>query len=177
MKKLYWNDTQKGGRPNVDEIVMIKTLFLQSMYNYSDEVMERELYNLIDFRNFLHYPEIIPNSRTVWLFQERVSPTVKNKIMRKHLWKQLENRGITIKAGKVQDVTLIESDPGKHGKKKLPTPMDPVPPEMTQDAKEVTPGKAEDESATKKRMASEEKKRMLRDERRNAKIRRSKDGA
>ena len=101
VKELYRNDTDKGGRPNIDEIVMIKTLFLQSMYNCSDESMERELYNRIDFRNFLHYPEIMPNSRTVWLFQERVSPTVKNKIMRKHLWKQLENRGITIKAGKV----------------------------------------------------------------------------
>ena len=62
IKDLYRNDTRKGGRPNIDEIVMIKTLFLQSMYNYSDESIERELYNRIDFRNFLHYPEIIPDS-------------------------------------------------------------------------------------------------------------------
>ena len=65
VKELYRNDTDKGGRPNIDEIVMIKTLFLQSMYNCSDEVMERELHDRISFRNFLHYPEIIPDSRTI----------------------------------------------------------------------------------------------------------------
>ena len=42
IKDLYRNDTQKGGRPNIDEIVMIKTLFLQSMYNCFDDVMERK---------------------------------------------------------------------------------------------------------------------------------------
>ena len=114
VKELYRNDTEKGGRPNIDEIVMIKTLFLQSMYNCSDEVMERELHDRISFRNFLHYPEIIPDSRTIWLFRERLSSTGKDKI----IWKQFEERGISIKKGMVQDATFIESDPGKHIKKK-----------------------------------------------------------
>ena len=187
VKELYRNDTDKGGRPNIDEIVMIKTLFLQSMYNCSDESMEKELYNRIDFRNFLHYPEIIPDSRTIWLFRERLSSTGKDKIIWKHIWKQLEERGITIKAGMVQDATFIESDPGKHGRKKPPVPVDPVPPKMTGDVKECTPGKDEDAStATKKGMTKEEKKtarikaaekkRMRREERKNGKTRRSKDG-
>ncbi|EQD75724.1 transposase IS4 family protein, partial [mine drainage metagenome] len=59
VKDLFRNDTDKGGRPNIDEIVMIKTLFLQSMYNLSDESMEKEIYDRISFRNFLHYPETI----------------------------------------------------------------------------------------------------------------------
>ena len=45
VKELYRNDTQKGGRPNIDEIVMIKTLFLQSMYDCPYEVMERGLHD------------------------------------------------------------------------------------------------------------------------------------
>ncbi|MCL4340829.1 MAG: transposase [Candidatus Thermoplasmatota archaeon] len=45
------------------------------MYSCSDEAMERELYNRIDFRNFLHYPETIPDSRTIWLFRERLQST------------------------------------------------------------------------------------------------------
>jgi IS5 family transposase len=65
VKELYRNDTDRVGRPIFDEIVMIKTLFLQSMYNCSDEAMERELHDGISFRNFLHYPEIIPDSRTI----------------------------------------------------------------------------------------------------------------
>ena len=183
VKELYRNDTDKGGRPNIDEIVMIKTLFLQSMYNCSDESMERELYNRIDFRNFLHYPEIIPDSRTIWLFRERLSSTGKDKVIWKHIWKQLEDRGISIKAGTVQDATFIESDPGKHGKKKPPVP---VPSEMMNDVKEDM---HKDESAsteTKKRITKEEKRqakirnieknRMRREERKDGKTGRSKDG-
>ncbi|MEM4115721.1 MAG: transposase [Saccharolobus sp.] len=37
LKDLYHNDTEKGGRPNIDEIVMIKSLFLQAIYNISDK--------------------------------------------------------------------------------------------------------------------------------------------
>ena len=47
VKELYRNDTEKGGRPSIDEIIMIKTLFLQSMYNCSDEAMEKELQDRI----------------------------------------------------------------------------------------------------------------------------------
>jgi len=124
VKELYRNDTDRGERPNFDEIVMIRTLFLQSMYNCPDEAMERELHDRISFRNFLHYPEIISDSRTIWLFRERLSSTGKDKIIWKHIWKQLEDSGITIKAGMVQDATFIEADPGKHGKKKPPVPVD-----------------------------------------------------
>ncbi|EQD76539.1 transposase IS4 family protein, partial [mine drainage metagenome] len=117
VKDLFRNDTDKGGRPNIDEIVMIKTLFLQSMYNLSDESMEKEIYDRISFRNFLHYPETIPDSRTIWLFRERLSSSGKDKKIWKHIWKQFEDKGIMIKKGMVQDATFIESDPGKHGRK------------------------------------------------------------
>jgi IS5 family transposase len=185
VKELYRNDTDRGGGPNIDEIVMIKTLFLQSMYNCPDEVMERELHDRISFRNFLHYPETIPDSRTIWLFRERLSSTGKDKIIWNAIWKQLEDHGISIKAGMVQDATFIESDPGKHGRKKPPVPVDSAPP-MREDVKADTPGKDEAPSSTRKRMTREEKrqarirnaekKRIRREDRRNAKTGRSKDG-
>ncbi|EQD55069.1 transposase IS4 family protein, partial [mine drainage metagenome] len=133
VKKLFRNDTGKGGRPNIDETVMIKTLFLQSIYNLSDESMERELHDRISFRNFLNYPEIMPDSRTIWLFRERLSNTGTDKKIWKHIWKQLEDRGIVIKSGIIQDATFIESDPGKHGKKKPHVPVDLKTPEMTEE--------------------------------------------
>jgi IS5 family transposase len=77
---LYRNDTDKGGRPYIDESVMIKTLFLQSMYNCLDEAMEMELHNRIDFRNFLRHPETIPDSRTIRLFRERLSSTERTRL-------------------------------------------------------------------------------------------------
>ena len=185
VKELYRNDTDKGGRANIDEIVMIKTLFLQSMYNCSDEVMERELHDRISFRNFLHYPEIIPDSRTIWLFRERLSSTGKDKIIWNAIWKQFEERGISIKKGMVQDATFVESDPGKHGRKKPPVPVDPESAEMMKDVKADIPGKDGSASATKKSMTREEKrqakirniekKRLRREESKYGKTRRSKD--
>ena len=75
VKGLYGNDTDKVGRPKIDVIVIIKTLFPRSMYNCSDEVMERELHDRISIRKFLHYLEIIPDSGTIWHFGERLSST------------------------------------------------------------------------------------------------------
>ncbi|MHB8360310.1 MAG: IS5 family transposase [Thermoplasmataceae archaeon] len=178
VKGLYRNNTEKGGRPNVDEVVMLKTLFLQSMYGYTDEAMERELHDRISFRNFLHYPEIMPDSRTIWLFRERLSNTGMDKTIWEAIWKQLESKGIKIKAGTVQDASFIETDPGKHGKKKPPAPIDPSLPETSNekdvnalDSKKIA---KEEKKAAKIRAA--EKKRLRREERRSAKTRRSKDG-
>ena len=185
VKKLFRNDNGKGGRPNIDETVMIKTLFLQSMYNLSDESMERKLHDRISFRNFLHYPEIMPDSRTIWLFRERLSSTGTDKKIWKHIWKQLEARGIVIKKGIIQDATFIETDSGKHGRKKPPVPMDPEPPEMTEESrgdseeKTLDTGKKKRMTKVEKREARirpAEKKRLRREERRSAKTRRSKDG-
>ncbi len=90
-----------------------------------------------------------------------------------------------MKSGTIQDATFIESDPGKHGKKKPPVPVDPEPPEMTEknrgDSEEKTldTGKKKRMTKVEKREArikAAEKKRLRREERRSAKTRRSKDG-
>ena len=40
---MYKNNTEKGGRPNIDEIVMTKVLVLQQWYGLSDPETERLL--------------------------------------------------------------------------------------------------------------------------------------
>ena len=47
VREFYINITDKGGRPNIDAIFMIKTIFLQRMYNCADEVMEIGLHDRI----------------------------------------------------------------------------------------------------------------------------------
>jgi IS5 family transposase len=42
LDSLYDNKTGRGGRPNIDVIVMLKSLFLQQLYDLSDEQLERE---------------------------------------------------------------------------------------------------------------------------------------
>ena len=57
--------------------------------------------------------------------------------------KQLEDRGITIKAGMVYDAAFIKSDPSKNRRKKPPGPVDLEFAEMTKDVKEGTSEKDE----------------------------------
>ena len=92
-----------------------------------------------------------------------------------------------MKSGTIQDATFIESDPGKHGKKKQPVPVDPEPPKATEEKiaetqdKEKAAGKDGKKRMTKEekreaKIRAAEKKRLRREERRSAKTRRSKDG-
>ena len=41
IKAMYRNDTQRGGRPNTDEVVMVKLLMLQQWYGLSDPELEK----------------------------------------------------------------------------------------------------------------------------------------
>ncbi|EQD53348.1 hypothetical protein B1A_12413, partial [mine drainage metagenome] len=56
---IFHNGTEKDGRPNFDEVTMIRTLFTQELYSLTDESMERELYDRITFRHFLNYSKKI----------------------------------------------------------------------------------------------------------------------
>ena len=68
---MYRNKTEKGGRPNIDEVVMIKMLVLQQWYGLSDPELERQVADRISFRKFLGFPDAIPDYSTVWRFSMR----------------------------------------------------------------------------------------------------------
>ena len=170
IRSLFRNDTERGGRPNFDEVIMIKALFLQGLFNIVDEKLEKELYDRISFRNFLHYPEKMPDARTLWSLRERLSRTGIDKIIWREIWKQFESRGIQIRKGVIQDASFITSDHGKHGRGKPPVPVDPVPP-----AEKPVPGNGK-EAKRQAKAARAERKRLIREERRESKTRRSKDG-
>jgi IS5 family transposase len=57
---LYRNDVEKGGRPNVDEVTMVKLLVAQQWYGLSDEEAERQTVDRLSFRRFLGYPGPCP---------------------------------------------------------------------------------------------------------------------
>ncbi len=115
---------------------------MQSIYNLGDEQAEKEFHDRISLTHFIGFPDTIPDSRTIWLFRERLSSTGKDKIMWNEIWKQFEDHGISIKSGTIQDATFIESDPGKHGKKKPPAPIDSsIPPVREKDTDLSTPKK------------------------------------
>ncbi|MEM3860273.1 MAG: transposase [Candidatus Aenigmatarchaeota archaeon] len=99
----------------MDEIIMVKVVFLQAVYgNLSDEKLEKELIDRLTFRNFLNYPEIISDAKTICHFRELLSKTGKDKTIWKAIREQFEMKSITVKNGTIQDATFITSDSG-HG--------------------------------------------------------------
>jgi IS5 family transposase len=85
VKDMYDNKTEKGERPNIDEIIMIKILVLQDWHGLSDPELERQITDRISFRKFLSFPETIPDYSTVWIFRERLSKSGKDK----KIWQEL----------------------------------------------------------------------------------------
>ncbi len=62
IQPLYDNQGPKGGRPNVDPVVMVKTLALQQWYGLSDPELERQANDRLSFRRFLGFPDVIPDA-------------------------------------------------------------------------------------------------------------------
>lgn len=119
LEGLYDNKTERGGRPNIDVIMMLKALFIQQLYSLSDEQLERELTDRISFRVFLGTTETVPDSTTIWLFRERMANSCKDKEVWIELQTQLDAMNLEVKKGIMQDASFITSDPG-HAKKDMP---------------------------------------------------------
>jgi len=116
LDEMFKNKTEKGGRPNCDVIVMFKILILQQWYGLSDLEVERQIADRLSFMEFLGYPDPFPDSRTIWLFRERMAKTGTDKIVWEELQKQLDAKGLKVKRGTIQDATFIEADPGSSKK-------------------------------------------------------------
>jgi transposase, IS5 family len=117
LDEMYRNKGEKGGRPNCDVILMFKILILQQWFGLNDLEVERQIADRISFMSFLGFPNPAPDSRTIWLFKERMAETGMDKVIWAELQRQLDAMGLQVKRGTIQDATFIESD---HGSSKKP---------------------------------------------------------
>ena len=109
---LYKNKSERGGRPNISVIIMIKLLILQQLYGLSDPQLEFQVADRFSFRVFLGTTEVIPDYSTVWLFRERLRKSGKLEAIWDEFANQLKAKGYDVKKGVIQDATFITSDPG-----------------------------------------------------------------
>jgi IS5 family transposase len=116
LDEMYDNKSEKGGRPNCDVILMFKILILQKWYGLSDLEVERQMADRISFMAFLGFPDPFPDSRTIWLFKQRIADSGKDKLVWSELQRQLDTMGLQVKRGTIQDATFIEADPGSSNK-------------------------------------------------------------
>jgi len=82
----------------------------------SEEPVERQIADRLSFMEFLGYPDPFPDSRTIWLFRERMAKAGMDKTVWAELQRQLDARGLKVKRGTIQDATFIEADPGSSKK-------------------------------------------------------------
>lgn len=120
LSKPYKNKTEKGGRPEIDVIVMFKALIIQQMYGLSDPEIERSICDRISsFRRFLGWVKSIPDKATIWLFKERLTESGAINDAWSLFNELIDNYGLGSGRELSQDATYITADPG-HQKKDAP---------------------------------------------------------
>ena len=69
LEKLFRNDSKKNnaGRKPIDPVFMLKVLFLQRLYNISDNQVEYQIKDRMSFREFLDIQSVddVPDEKTV----------------------------------------------------------------------------------------------------------------
>jgi len=113
VRSVFNDNDITGGRPHTDELVVVRTMFLQSWYNLSDEELEFQSNDRLSFRNFLGFPDNVPDFTTIWKIRERLAKSGKDRLVWKELQRQLDEKGYVTKKGVIQDATFIEADQGK----------------------------------------------------------------
>jgi transposase, IS5 family len=113
VKSIFYDNEISGGRPHTDEIMVTRILLLQGWYGLSDPELEFQINDRLSFRNFIGFPEKIPDFSTIWRIRERLQKTGKDKLIWQELQNQIDMKGYTIQKGVIQDATFIDADLGK----------------------------------------------------------------
>lgn len=113
VRKVFHDNKEVGGRPHTAELVVVRSMLLQAWYGLSDEELEYQTHDRLSFRNFLDFPENIPDFTTIWKIRDKLkAESIEEKIWLE-LQRQLDNKGYEIKKGVIQDASFIESDLGR----------------------------------------------------------------
>ena len=120
VKSVFYDDKKQGGRPHTDELVVVRSMLLQAWYNLSDPELEFQCHDRLSFRNFLGFPEKIPDFSTIWRIRDRLETDGVDTLIWAELQHQLDSKGFKVEKGTIQDAAFIEADLGKkrHRKEK-----------------------------------------------------------
>ena len=99
VKRVYNDNKENGGRPHTNELVVVRCMLLQHWYGLSDPELEYQINDRLSFRNFLGFPEEVPDFTTIWKARERL----KNAGVDRKIWSELQ-RHLTKKVTKSKRV-------------------------------------------------------------------------
>jgi IS5 family transposase len=100
----------KGGRPPYDYVLMFKIMILQRYYNLSDDQVEYQINDRMSFRRFLNLTiaDDIPDSKTVWLFRERLTDLEIVEDLFALFLDELDRLELIADEGKIIDASFVE---------------------------------------------------------------------
>jgi len=110
---VYHDSPETGGRPHTEEVLIVRCMLLQNWYGLSDPELEYQINDRLSFRNFLGFPEEVPDFTTVWKARERLKNAGVDRKIWSELQRQLTKKGYEVKKGVIQDASFIEADVGK----------------------------------------------------------------
>ena len=113
VSKIFHDNEKEVGRPHTDELVIVRSMLLQGWYGLSDPELEFQCHDRLSFRNFLGFPEIIPDFTTIWKIRDKLKEKGIDGEIWNELQRQLDEKGYKIKKGVIQDAAFIESDLGR----------------------------------------------------------------
>ena len=113
VRSVYHDNSDNGGRPHTDEVLVVRCMLLQNWYGLSDPELEYQINDRLSFRNFLGFPEEVPDFTTVWKARERLKNAGVDRKIWSELQRQLTKKGYEVKKGVIQDASFIEADVGK----------------------------------------------------------------
>lgn len=103
-------DRSKGGRPPYATEVLVRMVFLQGLYNLSDEQCEHQVLDRLSFQRFCRLDGAlhIPDARTLWAFRQRLAAGgLGAKAIFETLSQQLQRHGYIPRGGQIVDASIV----------------------------------------------------------------------
>ena len=98
-----------AGRKPWDEIVMVKTLVLQALYNLSDDQVEYQIRDRLSFMRFLGLglEDRVPDATTVWLYREKLAQAGLVAVLFDAFDAHLKRQGYLAMGGQIIDASIV----------------------------------------------------------------------
>ena len=107
---LNHEKTSNSGQKPYDVVMMFKIILLKRFYNLSDEQAEYQINDRLSFKEFLGLSngDRVPDSRTIWLFQENLIQKHLEEKLFEQFHNYLDKLGLFVNEGKIVDASFVE---------------------------------------------------------------------
>jgi IS5 family transposase len=105
-------DRSKGGRRPYPTEALVRMVFLQGLYNLSDEQCEHQVLDRLSFQRFCRLEGAlnIPDARTLWNFRQRLAEGgLGGRAIFDALSQQLQRHGFIPRSGQIVDASIVQA--------------------------------------------------------------------